>query len=357
MKLIYFAFVLLCVSCANKPNKSQISDAQNICKYSKWLRISETKDLITIEIINPDYPDQIRRFKLPNFNGSKNNAVNVDIKEPLHRLACLSNTHVGMLSALNSQHTIVAVSDVKYIYDTKVKSNKVISLGDEQAISPEKIIKSKAQAVIYSGFSNSFPKQEILNKVGIHSIPNYDWRETNALGKAEWILLFGYLTGNVSKAKEVFNEICSNYNTCKNTNKKSEKGPLMISGNVTGDFWFAPAGQSYHSQLFKDAGMNYVFSRQKGTGSIHLTIEKALASGNKASLWLNPGFPTKEAILTSNSKAVHMNPMKNGKIYCYSHDSNKYWELSACRPDLVLSDYIKIRTGNTSDLFFYKQVE
>jgi iron complex transport system substrate-binding protein len=196
-----------------------------------------------------------------------------------------------------------------------------------------------------------------LNKVGIHSIPNYDWRETTALGKAEWILLFGYLTGNASKAKAVFNEICSNYNTCKKRNQEHVKGPLMISGNVRGDFWYAPAGQSYHSQLFKDAGMDYVFFQKKGTGSLHLSIERALASGNKASLWLNPGFPTKEAILTSNTKAVHMNPMKNGKIYCYSHDSNKYWELSACRPDLVLSDYIKIQSGKTADLFFYKQVE
>ena len=357
MKLIYLALVVLCVSCANKPDKSQISDEQNLCKYSKWLRISESKDLVIIEIINPDDPNQIRRLKLPNFNGQKNTAVNYDIKEPLDRLACLSNTHVGMLSALNSQHKIVAVSDVKYIYDAQVKSNKVISLGDEQVISPERIIKSKAQAVIYSGFSNSFPKQEILNKVGIHSIPNYDWRETNALGKAEWILLFGYLTGNASKAKAVFNEICSNYTKCKKRNQKSEKGPLMISGNVTGDFWIAPAGQSYHSQLFKDAGMNYVLSSQKGTGSIQITIEKALASGNKASLWLNPGLPTKQAILNSNVNAAHINPMKNGKIYCYSHDSNKYWELSACRPDLVLSDYIKIQSGKTADLFFYKLVE
>jgi iron complex transport system substrate-binding protein len=357
MKLIYLALVVLCVSCANKPNKSQISDAQNICKYSKWLRISETKELITIEIINPDNPNQIQRLKLPNFNGSKNSTIHYDIEQPILRLACLSNTHVGMLSALSSQHKIVAVSDVKYIYDAKVKSNNVISLGDEGVISPEKIIKSKAQAVIYSGFSNSFPKQEILKKVGILAIPDYDFRETNVLGRAEWVLLFGYLTGNASKAKAVFNDICSNYQSSIKRNKKSAKGPVMISGNLFRGKWDAPAGQSYHSQLFRDAGMNYVYFQEKGTVSIEMSIEKALASGNKATLWLNPGKPTKEAILNSNANAAHMNPMKNGKIYCYSHDSNKYWELSACRPDLVLSDYIKIQSGKTADLFFYKQVK
>ncbi len=356
MRFLYIAIFLLVASCVSPVNGSRIPDEENICKYSKWLRISETEELVTIEIINPDDPEQIRRITLPNFEGSKKKSKHYDIEDPLNRLVCLSNTHIGMMCALGQQQRIVAVSDVKYIYDSALKSRKVSSMGDEQAISPERIIKSKAQSVIYSAFSHYFPKQEVLEKLGIHVIPNYDWRETNVLGKAEWILLFGYLTGNSKKAKMVFNDICKNYNAC-NKSSKPSASPVIISGNMNSDVWYAPAGQSYHAQLFSDAGMSYVFADKKGTGSAKLTLESALLSGQNASIWLNPGFSSKSSILKANSKLSYLNPMKKGKVYCYSHDSNKYWELSACRPDLVLADYVKISSGDTSDLFFYKLVE
>ena len=67
--------------------KTQISDSQNICKYSKWLRISESKDVVRIEIINPDNPDEIRRLSIPNLKFKSGSNQECDITKPVDRMA------------------------------------------------------------------------------------------------------------------------------------------------------------------------------------------------------------------------------------------------------------------------------
>lgn len=359
MRLIYIGLVFFILSCGNNSDITQIDDTQNLCIYSKWLRISETKETVLIEIINPDNPSEIYRLKLPNFKSNLSSAHNYDIKKPVERMAVLSSTHIGMLSELNMIDRIVAVSDLKYVFNAQLKSQHPVQLGEEQSTSSERIIKSKAELVVYSGFSNEFPKEELLNKLRIQTLPNYDWRETHPLGRAEWILLFGYLTGKQDEAKLKFEEICANYDRIK-SEIDTTKNVKILSGNMTGDYWYAPAGQSYHARLFDDAGLTYLFSNQKGTGSIALSFEKILGLTAKVDLWLNPGFDSKQKILDTHPKSKLLPPLNQSSVFCYSHNINKYWELSACRPDLVLADFAELKKMDKMDLnklVFYKMVE
>ena len=359
MKFLFFGIVLLLFSCGTNSDGSQIPDAENLCKYSKWLRISETKDLVRIDIINPDDPSKIVKLQLPNFKSKKNKSHTYDLENPIQRIAVLSSTHIGMLGELNLIDRIVAIADLKYVHNKKLKNKIPKELGEEQLISAEKIISSGAEMVIYSDFSNEFPKQELLHKIGIETIPNYDWREVHPLGRAEWILLFGYLTGHADGAKKKFEEICANYENIKNR-IRGKKSILALSGNMTGDYWYAPAGDSYHAQLFDDSGLSYVFSKEKGTGSLSLSFEKILGITENVDLWLNPGFQSKTQILRTHPKSRLLKPLKLSSVFCYSHNTNKYWELSACRPDLILSDYAELKKGiqmESNKLFFYKRVQ
>jgi hypothetical protein len=77
-------------------------------------------------------------------------------------------------------------------------------------------------------------------------------------------------------------------------------------------------------------------------------------------LWLNPGFKSKQEILQAHPKSRLLPILKQSSLFCYTHNSNKYWELSACRPDLVLADYSELKRGDEVEidkLVFYKRVE
>ena len=358
MKALCLVLVILATSCTNTPNIPDSNVSISSCKYSKWLKILVSKTDVLIQIQNPDDTTKIFSLRLPNFDTNEREGT-YDIENPIQYFACLSSTHIGMMCELGMQDQIVAVSNLKYVYDAKLKSLQPAVLGEEQDISVEKVLTSNAEVVIYSAFSSSFPKEKVLNKVGVKCIPNFDWRETNPLGRAEWILLFGYLTGHAEEAKIKFKEICDNYEGIK-MSVDTSKFISTLSGNMTGDFWYAPAGDSYHAQLLKDAGLNYVFSEETGTGSLSYSFEKIVGLSKGVDLWLNPGFKSKQEIIKAHPKSRLLPVLEQSLLFCYTHNSNKYWELSACRPDLVLADYSELKKRdkmNPNELFFYKRVE
>jgi len=356
-------FLLLVVSACSQKDAQliQVSKSKNSCKYSKWLQIYEGEKSIEIKIIHPDHPERIYSFsgiKIASKNLSQSKEY---ILIPCKNIAALSATQIGMLSVLDAENTICAVSDSKYVYNASVKqglqSGAILSLGASQEISMELLISSGAKTIVHSAFSGDFPHRKELKKMGITCIPNFDWREEDPLGKAEWLLLFGYLTGKEEQAKKLFSELVISYKATMKKVKKQTKDQL-ISGNFIRDYWYAPAGESYNAKLFKDAGMNYIYSKTKGTGSYTVSMEKILMDTKDVKIWINPGFSSRAEIIKSNAKAKRLNCFQNGKIYCYSNDLNKFWELSAVQPHLLLADLYSISSRpSPKNLHFYKELK
>ena len=355
-----FWLLILGACSQNKVKNNQVPSVKNSCKYSKWLQIYEGEKSIEIKIIHPDHPERIYSFSCIKI-ASKNLSQSKEyILIPCKNIAALSATHIGMLSVLDAENTICAVSDSKLVYNPSVKdglqSGAILSLGESQEISMEALLSSGAKTIVHSAFSGDFPHREQLKKMGLTCIPNFDWREEDPLGKAEWLLLFGYLTGKEELAKNIISEITQSYNqTLKKVKNQSKE--KVIFGNFIRDYWYAPAGESYNAQLIQDAGMNYIYRKTKGTGSVTIPMENILMDTKDVKYWINPGFSTKAEIVKSNPKAKNLNCYNNGKIYCYSHDVNKFWELSAVHPHLVLADlYSIISVNSPKNLHFYKEL-
>lgn len=355
-----FWLLILGACSQNKVKNNQVPSVKNSCKYSKWLQIYEGEKSIEIKIIHPDHPERIYSFSCIKI-ASKNLSQSKEyILIPCKNIAALSATHIGMLSVLDAENTICAVSDSKLVYNPSVKdglqSGAILSLGESQEISMEALLSSGAKTIVHSAFSGDFPHREQLKKMGLTCIPNFDWREEDPLGKAEWLLLFGYLTGKEELAKNIISEITQSYNQILK-NVKNQSKEKVIFGNFIRDYWYAPAGESYNAQLIQDAGMNYIYRKTKGTGSVTIPMENILMDTKEVKYWINPGFSTKAEIVKSNPKVKNLNCYNNGKIYCYSHDVNKFWELSAVHPHLVLADLYSIITLNSpKNLHFYKEL-
>jgi iron complex transport system substrate-binding protein len=343
----FFLVVLLVslASCSNQVKQSQQTKSTevDICRYSKYLGVFKTKNGYLIRI---QHPDNKKRFQF-------------HVTDAAKHLAVLSSTHIGMLSALNEEKRIAAITDIRYVYSPLVKKRfkqkYIVALQNEQTMSVDQLLRSKSEYVIYSAFSGSFSQEQRLEKLGIHCIPNFDWREQTALGRAEWLMLFAVLSAKVPEAEGLFKSIERAYQLAKKENVNSKE---MISGNVTGDFWYAPAGQSFMAEIFKNSGLNYIYDGTKGTGSLAYSMEKVMKDGSNVKIWLNPGFSSKNEILQVNPKAKYMPFFKDARIFCYTHDSNKFWEMSTLRPDWLMEDLAQIAVGKTTkNLHFYKEVK
>jgi iron complex transport system substrate-binding protein len=343
IKLGFIGFVLLLWSCGVRQAPPKSSKA-NLCKHSKYLVIHKISNGFQVEVLDPDAKAQPQIFK---------------ITKAYEHIGVLSATHVGMLCALKQQKRISAISDAKYLYDRQTKrlvaTHKVLDLRAEMGFSPQKLLQNGTQVVVYSGFGNENKALKRLEGTKLLGIPNYEWREKTPLARAEWVLLFGVLSGEFDKAQAFFNGVEQKYTALQKSiqqNNKSNQLPVLISGNLYGDQWIAPAGQSYEAQLYKDAGLAYLFDNEQGTGSIFKSLPEILKKGTSVNLWLNPGQPSRAKLLAQFQKTKFL-PFFEKAIYCYTSRTNKYWELAAVHPDWLLSDLSQIANRQVKKLHFY----
>lgn len=341
---------LLFTGCSDSVQKAEKETPIQLVKYAEHFQIQVQGELTLIHIYSPEDHRLERTVTLQS-----------DKKK---RLAVLSSTHVGMLEKLNSISSIVGISNSLYVHNPQLlrqlKAGKVIELGEESQIPVESIIRSGCQAIVYSGFGKEFPHSKQLDKIGIDCIVNYDWRENHPLGKAEWILFFGYLIGKEAEAHAYFNQVCREYKALQAESKTFKKHPKVISGNMWGDQWNAPAGESYNAELFRDAQADYVYKNTKGTGSVFNSLEKIIQDNSETDFWFNTGMPTKKLILQAQPKLSFFGPFKKDQVYDYSRAGNRFWEMSAIEPHHVLSDYIQILHPDETEkgkLYFYQQVK
>ena len=109
-----------------------------------------------------------------------------------------------------------------------------------------------------------------------------------------------------------------------------------------------PSTQSYMARLVADAAGNYLYDRDTDNTSATIDNEEAYLMAAKADCWLNVGQLYSLAELRSRyPKLSDIECVKSGNVYnCTRRLSpaggNDFWESGVIRPDIILSDLIKI---------------
>ncbi len=363
IKFLFLSFFFLFLGC-NTPEKKGANATKGKSKYSQWLSYAKTEDGIKLFIKDPDNTSRTRILLCtahPERVSSSSRAMDVlDVSNI--KVATNAATHVGMLVALYARNNIGAVSMGKYLHDPTLKKRfdkgRLLELGST-SIPFESLSKQHINVWVSAGMEPlDQANEERFKALGIQWIPNYDWREEHPLGKAEWLLFFGAITNHFDEAVAQFDAICKRYHAYDALPKGNQCKKILV-GNFAGDFWYTPLQQSFQAQFFSQVDFCTFSMNYKGTGSMAVGAERIYQEAEACELWLNPGFPTKQAILNAFTKANQLRPFNQGSIFCYAHDLNKFWEQSALKPDIVLRDLIRIKQGNTakSKLYFYREVK
>lgn len=364
--LLLYAFFLL-AACASPVDKNE---AKNVnvdhelvdmhVDFAQNFTLESIENGYILHLIDPNTLKTERTYTLT-YDHSVEGENTIHL--PCSRIANLSQTSVGMMSILGATNSITGISNINYVYDPKIiarfNKKQVAEFGDETNFPIEKIVASESRLILYSGFGKDFPQASKLTELGITPIPNYDWRETHPLGKAEWIKVIGILCGKEAAANSYFEKVKSSYLKLAQKAALVEHRPTVMSGNIYGSVWYSPAGESYMSMLFADAGADYVYRFTQGTGSIERGIEQILKDNLTTEFWMNPGDFSKARLLENAPQIKHLKAFESN-TYCYTHNGNKFWERSASEPHLVLSDLLQLfhpELGGSDSLHFYQKIQ
>ncbi len=372
--LLCLIILISCDEIRNVNNNDKPAGNYQI-RLAKRLEIERGSDYTRVTIINPwQGADNVNMTYFLVKRGSGLPA-GIDIARvitvPVEKIVCMSTTHVAMISALGEEKSIAGMSGTGFIYsaalNSRAKEGLIADVGYEANLNKEMILKIRPDiTMIYGVGSESSGYVGKIEELGIRVIYNADYLETDPLGKAEWIKLFGALYCREKMADSIYNAEVQAYNDLKSyISEKTSTKPRVLLGLPFRDTWFISPGNSFVSRLISDAGGEYLWKDTKSSVSMPFGLENVYMKALNADYWLNIGtVRTKNEIPAVDMRLSQLPCFRSGKLYNNNNrvteeGGNDFWESGTVYPHLILNDIASILHPDLfpdNKLFYYREV-
>lgn len=290
-----------------------------------------------------------------------------EIRWPVRSAVCMSSTHVAFLDAVGAVGAVKGVSGLDFITNPAVHAAGVRDVGYDNNLNYEMIVALKPDVVFIYGVTGESAAVGKLRQLGIPVVYISDYLENDPLGRAEWIVPFGLLTGHMDDAVAQFMHTENEYNTLGET-VASHVGnrPKVMLNSPYRDVWYLPGDRSYMVRLLTDAGGDYLGKGDDSDKSRPVSAEKALILMSDADYWLGPGMVQDMAQLKADNRRFATLPVvRKGNVYNNNARTtpmggSDFWESGAVRPDIVLADMVRILHPDLlpeHELYYFRKLE
>jgi iron complex transport system substrate-binding protein len=354
-RVLFACVCVLLTACEGKKQSRLFAQREGISdmiQYAEGFNIIHTDDYTKIIVFNPwkrgevyDIYYLIKDAKV--FVPSDGHKVMI----PLKSLMVNSATHLGFLDLLGETDKVTGVCSASSIYNPSilqgVEEGKIMDLGDSFNLDIERLLLLKPHAVMTSAYHAEDENSKRMNQSGLTVLYNIEWQEKSLLGRAEWIKFIGAFFDKENLADSIFDDVAGRYHTIKKQANLATGTPSVLSGQDFRGTWSMPGGQSFNARLFRDAGARYYYADNNASGSIATTMEEALLYFEQADVWIGVQTSTLEELAKTNKKYKLFKAYQKRNVYntfkrTTATGGNDYWESGVARPDLLLSDMIKV---------------
>ncbi len=366
--------LLILVAACNQPADHPQHETEKPVElnYARGFRIFELPDHVYRVFIDRPWQDadhSLEYLLVPSGQTIPSHGEDVTvIRTPVKRIICTSTTHIPLLDYLDETNTLIGFPTPDYISSpemrSRIDSGYVEDLGIDKSLNVEMALELNPDMVMAYTLGGMSESIQQLRKLNIPVIVNAEYLEEHPLGRAEWIRLAGLLFDRKDKSDSVFKAIEKHYNSLKKIAAESTRQPTAFSGVMYGDTWFLPGGNNYAAQLMEDAGIHYLWDDNNDNGFLELSFETVLDRAENANLWIGvASFTSLEQLAAEDSRYTLFEAYQTGNVYTYdtrkgARGGSVYLELGYLRPDIILSDLIRIahpeKTGLDSMYFHAK---
>lgn len=352
---LFEIFMLLFILCGCNGKHSAPSPAEGKADslwYAEGFSIVHGTHYTTVTVYNPWQAGKIYdRYYLVKNNKTFTPNDGHKVLIPIRNVMANSDTHIGFIDALGETQKVVGICNANYIYNAKilegVKSLKVTDLGEAFNLNIEKLLLLHPQIVFTTAYNAEDENSKRIRQSGLTIIYNIEWQEKSLLGRAEWIKFMGAFFDKEQAADSIFRDVVKRYNQLKSLAAKAKNTPSVMSGQDFRGTWSVPGGRSYTGQLFHDAHVKYFYANDTSRTSISSNVEEILLNFHNADLWIGTDAHSSLELGSLNPKYKLFKAYRNHQVYNVNKrmragGGNDYWESGVVRPDLLLSDMIKI---------------
>ena len=319
-------------------------------KYSTLLSMVERDGHVEVSIADPWHEGKtLHRYVLvrDSLDIVKPGAYTTVVKVPLRRCIPLSTVYAALMVELGSLDAVAAIADRQYVKTGELQrgcaAGTIGDVGNSSSPDIERIVSLSPDAILASPFENSGGYGKIEG-LGIPIIECADYMEPTALGRAEWIKLYGMLLGEEARADSIFAIVDSSYNALKALARKAKERKSMVMDKMYGSVWYVPGGKSTIGSVMADANIDYVFAGNGSAGSVAMAFEAVLDKGGKADLWAmrygGRAGATYKSLLDENKGYGQMAAFGSRQCYGCNVEQTLFFEETPFRPDYLLADFV-----------------
>lgn len=271
------------------------------------------------------------------------------IPTPVDSVFSGSTTHLPLFAELDRAEVVTGVSDASLVLTEEIveqiDDGTTVEYAGGGAIDQELIIGAGPDLLMTGGTED--PDYAGLREAGVPVVANAEWLESTPLGRAEWLLFAGVLTGQEERATELFDQIEADYEEA--AELAAHADPVeVLPGQLNDGTWSMPAGDSYVARLLEDAGGTYPWQHTDSPESVDLDLEQVLSESRDAHTWIaSADWDTRSDAEADDERHTEFAAFDSGTVWTNNkaagpEGGNLYWDEGVLRPDLVLSDLVHI---------------
>lgn len=271
-----------------------------------------------------------------------------EIRYPIRSAVCLSSTHVAFLDALGEVSAVKGASGIDFIANPAVHTGAVKEVGYDTHLDYETIVALRPDVVFLYGVGGEHAAADKLRQLGLPVVYIADYLENDPLGRAEWIVPFGLLTGRLNEAIRCFDAIETRYRELAARIPAETPRPKVMLNAPYRDVWYLPGDRSYMARLVREAGGDYLGRGPDSDASRPVSAEQAWLLMQEADYWLAPGMAQDLRQLKEDNRrfadlpVVREERVFNNNARVTPAGGSDFWESGVVRPDRVLADMIRI---------------
>lgn len=338
-----------------------------------YFRMIDSADYKILEVIHPLNHSQIERYLLTrkkNLIEKPQGFVHL-VQLPLKRVACLSTSQIGFISALEEEESIVGSLNPEFNYSPSLQKRysnaELKSLGGAK-INVEQLLSLEVDVVFAGIFdAEGLKNVEHMRSLGIKVILVSEFLERKPLDKTFWLKFYSnfYEDEKMEFADSLYDQISSNYYEIKQRAAQADVYPEVMTGLPWKGNWFIPGGESFQSRYFEDAAAKYIFEDNDDINSFVMDFESMFEKGLKVPFWLNVSdVESLKEIKDMDGRFVNFRAYKQKNVYNNNvrkniAGGNDYWESGAVRADWILKDLAAIfhpELFQEHSLFYYQNL-
>lgn len=342
--LILSLILVQFVSCGCGGQQVASSDVDTLeLRHAQYLRLIEHPGYTEVQIGNPWKEGKLlQKFNIPDSNATSS----------YQHIAIFTTTHANLLEELCAIDAIAGICETEYVANSHLKralnEGLIQDLGSAMTPDRERIIALNPDLILLSPYENASTYGN-LESLGIPIIQCADYMETSALGRAEWMRLYGRLVGKAHVADSLFAAIEAEYDSLLTLTDSLEWEcrPTVLFDTMIGSAWYVPGGRSTMAQLVSDAGGRYLFADNVKSGSVPLAFETVLDCGGQADYWLIRYNNSRQRMTLTDLGNIYQpytlfKAYSKGEVYGCNSAELIFYEQTPFHPERLLRDYMYI---------------